>query len=218
MREFVTRFCAKPRTHLTVNGETLSWYETTLKQPLPTAVREWYLLIRDIGDYWTKQDSMWIPINPIIDGALISLMAENQNCFRMGYLVDNSDQTDPSVYRYSDGEPDFQLSSTVMEFAIQMLILETIWSGTNAYFDCDEGIGGKEARAIETEFKGCAINDMNLWSAPIRFRCDDDVVFRLDYDGGTDEYAYYGFVAATDDAFNMTVSRLSQLGIELVSH
>ena len=217
VREFVTRFRAKPRTHPTVNNETVARYETTLGQSLPAAVREWYLLIGEIGDHWTGQDSMWIPTMPVIDGAVVPLMSENQNCFRMGYLVDDADQTDPPVYRYSDGEPDFQLSSPVTEFAIQMLILETIWSGTNAYFDCADGIDGNEAKAIESEFKGSAINDMNLWSTPIRFRCDDDVVFRLDYDGGTDEYAYYGFAAATKDAFNRTVSRLSQLGIELVS-
>lgn len=182
------------------------------------AVRQWYLLIEDIGDYWTGQDSMWFPTMPIIDRAFVPLMAENQNCFRMGYLVDDCDQTDPPVYRFSNGNRDYQLSSSVTEFAIQMLVLETIWSGAHAYFDCADGISGGQARAIENEFKGCAINDMNLWSTPIRFRLENDVVFRIDYDGGTDEYAYYGFAAATEDDFKRTVSRLSRLGIELVTH
>ena len=157
-----------------------------------------------------------IPSTWCCTASIVSSVVENQNCFRMGYLIDDANNPDPPVHRYSDGEAQFQLSPTVTEFAIQMLILETIWSGAHPYFDCADGIDGKEAKAIETEFKQCAINDMNLWSSPIRFLVDDDVVFRLDYDGGTDEYAYFGFAAATQAVFDNTASRLSRIGVELV--
>lgn len=217
VREIVKRFRGKPRTHPAINNNTIAQYEATLRDSLPPAVREWYLLIGEIGDHWSGQDSMWVPTIPIIDRTVIPVMAENQNCFRMGYLVGDSDQSDPPVYRCSDGKPEFQLSKSVTEFAIQMLILETIWSGAHAHFDCsDVIIDGNQAKAIETEFNECGINDIHLWSAPIRFRMENDVMFRIDYDGGSGDYAYFGFAAESQDAFDRTVSRLSKRGIELV--
>lgn len=211
--EFTEVFCRTPRT-LRFDAETAS---NRFGYPIPAAAIEWLEYAASHGDYWTGQDSLWLHRANSADGDFVPLMVENQNCFRMGYHVNDVQQPDPPIHRYHGGKSEFILSSTTTEFSIQMLILEATWSGKHSYMDCVDGVAGAVLSNVQSMYQQAAVSDLCLWGTPTRFLCGNDVIFRLDFSEDDLSHAFFGFAAASKVAFNDTRDVLSCLGYELQS-
>ncbi|NEO86901.1 MAG: hypothetical protein F6J87_21975 [Spirulina sp. SIO3F2] len=235
-REFAERFHCSPKGYPTINAKVIKQYSKDIGLSLPLAVCEWYFLVGQIGDVWTGQDHLQLPdasefpveilipfwqdenkIQKIISGASIDstfvpLMTENQGCFFMGYKVDDSGKPDPPVYCYTH-ELLYQLSETVSEFALQMLIIEAIYSAKYSWGDCGVSFDGRVINMIKEEFCLSAISNSRLWSFPIQFWVSDDVVWQIncDYSG---EATSLGFVASTQKVFEQTIEQLRALGVK----
>ena len=177
----------------------------------PQSVREWYALIDEIGDYWSGQDRMWPPETAEVEGGYWILMIENQGCFRMGHRHSDDQKTDPPIYRFHDGN--YRLSPSVSVFAIQMLLMESIFHGKHLFFD-GGGIDNKIAKSIERKFRKSELPDFPLWTGPTRFVCDDDIVIRLDYPDGLRGDAFIGFCASTKSGYKSTIKLLTDLGVD----
>lgn len=214
VRDFAWKWL-EPKPDPTITEDSLAEMEARSGLRLPSAVREWYLLLAETGDLWTGQDKLWFPEDLVAQGEFLPLMVENQDCFRMGIRLSDLGLDDPPVYWYPSNPGCAPLSASVSMFAIQMLIGEAMWSGKHAIIDAAMNVPVQKVAQVVAQFQPCALDDLYLWSFPIRFVCGPQVVFQILYQDGFDDDPFMGFAAASQVAFNETMAYLNSLGIHL---
>lgn len=104
----------------------ISGIESTLGFPLPAALREWYLLAGKHAQIWSGQDCL-LKLSELkfsLDDDALVFRYENQNCERWGIRREDLKLDDPPVWSFEEKREE---SPSVTAFAIQTLLLESMW-------------------------------------------------------------------------------------------
>lgn len=135
VKRFVAHWHAPLREGDGYPPEVLAETGRRLGFPLPEALREWYQLAGLREDLTARQDHLRSPEVLMVERGLLFFHVENQGCCRWGIREQDVRLADPPVFLDDDGPRRVQEAGSVSEFALHMLLQETVITGPGPKID-----------------------------------------------------------------------------------
>lgn len=188
LTDFVAEWYAPLQTGHGYSKEELDAAERRLGFALPTALREWYSLIGKREDIVARQNFLVSPDDLEIseENGLLIFHSENQQVVEWGIQPSDLSMADPPVWLddtgwHDDLQEPIRENDTLSEFALQMIVLETIWfaepHGTAAFSDETVGI-------LAQHFQPLGLPDWHWPGHPTCLWGRNDVLVELFYEEG----------------------------------
>jgi hypothetical protein len=188
-------------------AEEIDQAEQRLGLRLPIALREWYSLAGRRDDITRRQYWLRRPSELTIRGDVLEFHRENQSVVNWGVRLTDFDQDDPPVFiddvEYLGRRRNHRVvqNSSLSEFALQMVVLETMLS---ARFRADADCQTNTQEIIASNFHALGFPDWAWPGAVTRWYGGSDVLVQITCDEAPSP-SLLSIAARNDDAYRRSL-------------